>query len=139
MVTVLMSSAKIATLVLDKIKVFWNRDHDVIFSVYNVTSKILSSDSNYIANVVMPIIDNIMLFVLFTMLLRFSIQIVNTFSGSWRSWASMTLSIWFANYLLKASTKSVWACLCFLFCFSSVNIVLFKQFCHITFKVRSMI
>ena len=139
MVTVLMSSEKIATLVLDKIKVFWNRDHDVIFSVYNVTSKILSSDSNYIANVVMPTIDDIMLFILFTMLLRFPIQIVNTFSGSWRSWASMTLSIWFANYLLKASTKSVWACLCFLFCFSSVNIVLFKQFCHITFKVRSMI
>ena len=53
MVTILMMSVKMATLGLLKIKVFWNKDYDVIVSVYDVTSKILSYDSNYIVNVVM--------------------------------------------------------------------------------------
>ena len=53
MVTILMMSLKMATLGLLKIKVFWNKDYDVIISVYDVTSKILSNDSNYIVNVVM--------------------------------------------------------------------------------------
>ena len=53
MVTILMMSVKMATLGLLKIKVFWNKDYDVIISVYDVTSKILSNDSNYIVNVVM--------------------------------------------------------------------------------------
>ena len=34
-------------------KVFWNKGFDVIVSVHDVTNKILSCDSNYIANVVM--------------------------------------------------------------------------------------
>ena len=53
MVTILMMSVKMATLGLLKIKVFWNKDYDVIISVYDVTSKILSCDSNHIVNVVM--------------------------------------------------------------------------------------
>ena len=53
MVTILMMPVKMATLGLLKIKVFWNKDYDVIISVYDVTSKILSYDSNYIVNVVM--------------------------------------------------------------------------------------
>ena len=48
----------------------------------------------------MPIID-VMLFILFTIHLTFSIEFANTFSGSLRSWANMVLSICFANYLLK--------------------------------------
>ena len=48
-----MMSAKIATLGLLKRKVFWNRGSDVTISVYDVTIKILSRDSNYIADVVM--------------------------------------------------------------------------------------
>ena len=48
-----MMSAKIATLGLLKRKVFWNRSSDVTISVYDVTIKILSRDSNYIVDVVM--------------------------------------------------------------------------------------
>ena len=53
MVTILMMSAKITTLALLKIKVFWNNGYDVIIYVHDVTSKILSRDSNYIIDVVM--------------------------------------------------------------------------------------
>ena len=53
MVTILMMSAKMATLGLLKIKVFWNKGYDVIISVHDVTNKILSRDSNYIIDVVM--------------------------------------------------------------------------------------
>ena len=53
MVTILMMSAKMATLSLLKIKVFWNKGYDVIISVHDVTSKVLSYESNYILDVVM--------------------------------------------------------------------------------------
>ena len=42
----LMMSAKLATLSLLKLKVFWNKGYDDIISVYDVTSEILSRDSN---------------------------------------------------------------------------------------------
>ena len=48
-----MMSAKIATPGLLKITVFWNKGYDLIISVDDVTSKILSRDSNYIVDVVM--------------------------------------------------------------------------------------
>ena len=48
-----MMSAKLATLDLLKIKVFWNKGYDVITSVCDIINKILSCDSNYIADVVM--------------------------------------------------------------------------------------
>ena len=44
---------KMATLGLLQIKVFWNRDYDVIVYVHDVISKILSLDSDYIVAVVM--------------------------------------------------------------------------------------
>ena len=54
-----MKSAKIATLGLIKIKLFWNQVYDVIISAHDVTVKILSRDSNYIVDVVMwPKFDN---------------------------------------------------------------------------------
>ena len=53
MVTILMMSAKMATLSLLKIKIFWNKGYDVIISVHDVTSKVLSYESNYIVDVVM--------------------------------------------------------------------------------------
>ena len=53
MVTILMMSAKMATLGLLKIKVFWSKDYDVIISAHDITSKILARDSNYIVDVVM--------------------------------------------------------------------------------------
>ena len=53
MVTILMMSAKMATLGLLKIKVFWNKGYDVIASNCDVTDKVLSPDSNYIVDVVM--------------------------------------------------------------------------------------
>ena len=48
-----MMSAKITTPGLLRIRVFWNDGYDVIISVHDVTNKILSSDSNYIIDVVM--------------------------------------------------------------------------------------
>ena len=53
MVTILMMSAKMATLGLLKIKVFWNEGYDVITSVHDITNKILSGESNYIVHLVM--------------------------------------------------------------------------------------
>ena len=45
--------AKLATLDLLEIKVFWNKIYDVIVFVYDDTNEILSRDSNYIVVVVM--------------------------------------------------------------------------------------
>ena len=53
MVTILMMSAKMAIQGFLKIKVFWNKDYDVIISFCDVTKKTLSRVSNYIVNVVM--------------------------------------------------------------------------------------
>ena len=53
MVKILMMSAKMATPVLFKIMVFSNKDYYVTYSVYDVTNKILSYDSNYILDLVM--------------------------------------------------------------------------------------
>ena len=52
MVTILMMSAKMATLSLLKIKVFWNKVYDVAISVHDVTKKFLSRDLNHILDVV---------------------------------------------------------------------------------------
>ena len=52
MVAILMS-AKLATLGLLKIKVFWNEGSDVITFVQDVTNKVLSRDSIYIIDMVM--------------------------------------------------------------------------------------
>ena len=48
-----MMSAKLATLDLLKIKVFWNIDYDIIIYACDVTNKILLRGSNYIVDVVM--------------------------------------------------------------------------------------
>ena len=53
MVTTLMKSAKLATPGLLKIKLFRNKDYDVITLEYDVINKILSRYSNYIVDVVM--------------------------------------------------------------------------------------
>ena len=42
-----------ATLGLIKIKIFWSKVFNIIISVHDVTSKILSCDSNYIVDLVM--------------------------------------------------------------------------------------
>ena len=47
-----MMPGKMATPGLFKIKVFWNKVYYVIYSVYAVTNKILSYESNYIVDVV---------------------------------------------------------------------------------------
>ena len=52
-VTILMMSDKMATLAPLKIKLFQNKDYDVIVSVHDFISKTLSCDSNCIADVVM--------------------------------------------------------------------------------------
>ena len=53
MVRILMMSAKMASLGLLKIKVFWNKDCDVMIFVYGVINKNLLRDSNYIVDVAM--------------------------------------------------------------------------------------
>ena len=50
---ILMMSAKMATLGLLKIKVFWNKVYDVIISVHDITNKILLRVSSYIVDAVM--------------------------------------------------------------------------------------
>ena len=53
MVTILMVSAKMASLSLLKINVFWIKGYDVITSVHDVTSNIFSCDSIYTVNAIM--------------------------------------------------------------------------------------
>ena len=53
MVTIIMVSAKLLTPGLLEIKIFRNKGYDVIILDYDVTNKILSSDSNYIVDVAM--------------------------------------------------------------------------------------
>ena len=53
MVTILMMSAKIATLGLLKIKLFSNNGYGIIASVHDVTNKIFSGEPNHIADVIM--------------------------------------------------------------------------------------
>ena len=53
MVKILMMPAKLVTLGLLKIKVFWNNGYDIIISVHDDTNKILSLNSNYIVDLVM--------------------------------------------------------------------------------------
>ena len=53
MVRIWMMSGKMATLDLPKIKFFWNNGYNLIVSVYDVTNKNLSRNSNYIVDVVM--------------------------------------------------------------------------------------
>ena len=53
MVTILMMSAKMATLGLRKIKTFWRKGYDVIVSVNDVNNKSWSHDSSYIVDAVM--------------------------------------------------------------------------------------
>ena len=53
MIAILMMSAKLVTLYLLKIKIFWNKEYDDIISVHDVTKIFLSRDSNYIVDVVM--------------------------------------------------------------------------------------
>ena len=48
-----MMVAKMTTPDLLRIKIFWNKGHDAIIYVYDVTNQILSIDSNYIVDVVM--------------------------------------------------------------------------------------
>ena len=48
-----MMFAKFATLDLPKIKVFWNKDDDVMIFVNDVTNKVLLRESNYIVDVIM--------------------------------------------------------------------------------------
>ena len=58
-VAILMMSEKLATLGPLKTKTFWNKGYDVILSVYDVTSKVLLHDSNFIVdNVMWPKFDN---------------------------------------------------------------------------------
>ena len=52
-VIILIMSAKLATPGLLKIKVFQNKGYDVIIPDYDVISKLLLHDSNYIIDVVM--------------------------------------------------------------------------------------
>ena len=47
MVTILIISAKMATLGILKIKLFLNKGYDVIITAHDITNKFLPRDSNY--------------------------------------------------------------------------------------------
>ena len=51
MITILMMSAKMATIGLLKMKLLWKNSYNIIIPVLDVTKKILSYDSNHIADV----------------------------------------------------------------------------------------
>ena len=53
MVTILMTSVKMATLGFLEIKLFWNKGYDAIVLVHDVNNKILSSDSKYLVEAIM--------------------------------------------------------------------------------------
>ena len=53
MVKILVMSAKMGTPGFLKTKIFWKEGYDVTISAHDVTSPILSRDSNYNVNVVM--------------------------------------------------------------------------------------
>ena len=53
MVTILMMTAKIATVGVLKIIVFWNKGYDVIICIHDVTNILLLRGSNYIVDVTM--------------------------------------------------------------------------------------
>ena len=53
MVAILMMWPKLASIVLLKIKLFWNKGYDVKISAHGVTSKILSCDPVYIVDMTM--------------------------------------------------------------------------------------
>ena len=53
MLEMLMMSAKSATSGLLDINIFKNKGYEVVIAGYDITNKILSHDSNYIADVVM--------------------------------------------------------------------------------------
>ena len=55
MFAILMMLAKLATLDLLKLKVFWNKGYDVIIFVHGVTNKGLSPNSNYIVDLVIKV------------------------------------------------------------------------------------
>ena len=52
MIAILMISAKLSTLGLLKMKVFWNKSYEVNISVHDVTSEMLSRDWNHIVDMV---------------------------------------------------------------------------------------
>ena len=83
------------------------------------------------------ICNDIVLFILFPVSYKCLTQTVDSFSGSWSSWASIGLNNSFANSLIKAPTKAVWVCLLF---FVALRIsMFFEQLCHLTFKFRAII
>ena len=88
MVTILMKSTKIATLGLLKIKVFWNRDCDIIISTHDVTNKILPRDSNYTVDVVMcPNVIKTLFFI------RRKAAEVALFLNSWHTWQTLSTTV----------------------------------------------
>ena len=52
MIAIFMISAKLVTLGLLKIKIFWNKGYDVMISLHDVINNILSRESNYIVDFV---------------------------------------------------------------------------------------
>ena len=52
MINILMISAELGTPDLLKLKVFWNENYDLKTSVYDVSNKVLTCESNYIVDVV---------------------------------------------------------------------------------------
>ena len=101
MVTILMKSAKMATLSLLKTKVFWNKGCHVIISVHDLTNKILTRDSNYIDMIMWPKFGNSSISVI-------EVIITSVFEGkSWFKFNNLVLALGIALKVGKSvKTKS---------------------------------
>ena len=53
MIAILMMSAKLTPLDSLKIKVFWNKDYNIIINIHDVINKILSRDSDCTVDVLL--------------------------------------------------------------------------------------
>ena len=59
MVAILMMLEKLSVLGLLRIRVFWNKNYDIIISVHDVTNKVLSRYSNYVVDDVQSLVSSI--------------------------------------------------------------------------------
>ena len=101
MVTILMKSAKMATLSLLKTKVFWNKGCHVIISVHDLTNKILTRDSNYLDMIMWPKFGNSSISVI-------EVIITSVFEGkSWFKFNNLVLALGIALKFYTPVGKSV--------------------------------
>ena len=93
-VAILVMSAKMATLGILKIKLFWNKVYNVIIYVDDVTNQILSRDSNYIIDMVIwPKFGNSSIYMIEATITSFYMDLTRKttfFKGKSSSWIGLS-------------------------------------------------